>query len=95
MNRNQKIILMVALVLFVLMGLFPPWLESSVNVKQPGPVMTHATEYAPLFWVPSRWPSPDWRSAYRVDMDRLSIQWTVLLAIAGAGLLIARPGAKT
>jgi hypothetical protein len=78
MNAAQKKVVAVAVVLFILMGLFPPWLEQSTPDDRQSPVLTSASDYAPIFLPPPRSPTHGWRTAWRVDTDRLTIQWAVL-----------------
>ena len=85
LNNKQRIIIMVGLVLFILMGLFPPWTYTcarrSIREKPAG--------YA-LIILP---PKPENNAAafgVRIDIIRLFVQWSVLAAATGLGLLMAR-----
>lgn len=82
MNKKQKIILCVGLVLFVLMGLFPSWIEQ------------HPTRYGIQSKDLGHWPilmppEPSISTYHRVEINfsRLVVQWTVVM-IATSGLIV-------
>ena len=86
LNENQKKIVIAGVVLFVLMGLFPPWTYTldhesthrkrpagyALILEPPGPESTHV--------------------AFGVEIDvwRLLVQWLVLGAAIGVALLLVR-----
>ena len=89
MNRNQKIALWVGIGLFVLAGLFPPWIQryhsSAYESYNP-------RGYAPIF-VPPRamWYGKVLQDALadrlgvQVDWWRLEVQWAIIIVVtAGA-----------
>lgn len=85
-NKNQRKILIVGVVLFILIGVFPPWIYTldarSVSSQKP----------AGYFLIIEP-PEPE-RSgvAYgvEVDINRLIIQWLVAAAATGLGFFLAQ-----
>ena len=84
MNRNQKIVLWVAIALLVLMGLIPPWTWTYKGHSR--------NEYAPIFHPhPSAFQSGHIGVAVgvgRVDFRRLFVQW-ITLGGASADVIFA------
>jgi hypothetical protein len=74
MNRNQKIVIIVGLIIIVLMGLFPPWTfhydgnEYTVGYK----FITQAT------------------GPVKIDESRLLIQWFCVCIVVGGLVLILK-----
>lgn len=86
LNKKQYKILVTSVVLFILMGLFPPWTytlnASSVHREKPA---GYALILAP--------PPPERDSeAFGVSLDiaRLIVQWLVLCAAAGGAMVLVR-----
>lgn len=86
LNDKQQKIVIVGVVLFVLMGLIPPWtytLEAQTihRVRPAG----YALIISP--------PDPEENAAafgVKIDISRLIIQWLVLAAATGLGAFITR-----
>ena len=87
MNKPQRVIALIGLLLIIFTGLFPPWSEvlhyhSTLLIEQ-------SKGYAPLLAPPEpqegAWASGD---AYKVIFDtrRLLIQWGVILAATGISI---------
>ena len=84
LNDRQRIIVVGGVILFVLMGLLPPWTQtwshrSSYNVSPLGyglivspPVLEHSQEF----------------SGVRIDLSRLIVQWLILTAVTILGVFI-------
>ena len=86
MNNSQRKILIGGLLVFLFLGLFPPWVYTfnaqSVHAERPA--------YYAFIALP---PNPE-RDApafgVSIDMSRLVIQWFVLAAAVGFGVFITR-----
>lgn len=86
LNDKQRKIVIVGVVLFILMGLFPPWTYTldaqsihrekpagyALIISPPGP-----EKNAPAFGV-------------KIDISRLIVQWLVLAATTGLGVFMTR-----
>ena len=76
LNSNQKNIVITAGVIFILMGLFPPWsytVGATVHSEKPA---GYALIIAP--------PEPESKAAafgVKLDFSRLIVQWMVLAAL--------------
>ena len=76
MNKKQKYILLVGILIFVLMGLFPPWnfsFKGSVVVTRTGP-------YAFIFSPPTYKPYGV-EGAPRIDTSRLMVQGAIVVGV--------------
>ncbi len=92
MNQPQRAILLVAVLLFAVMGLFPPYLKTATSKTAPGfPEAATSGEYAPVWAPPTGWGDAGWSYGYRVDTGRLLVQWAVLGALTVGLLLALRP----
>lgn len=105
LNKNQKIVLWVALGIIVLMGLFLPWVCGTYTTpldalaqKPTGNTMFNesAAEYNFIFTPP---PQKGYRSVssmvdvsyvYRLDYGRLLIQWLMVIAVSGGLIFLFR-----
>lgn len=84
--KHRRIVIL-GVVLFVLMGLFPPWIYIAA-IPRGGPVEKPAGYYL-LFDPPAPEKSgPIW--GVRVDVVRLLVQWAVVGAFTGAFFLRRR-----
>lgn len=86
MNGKQRIVLLAAILIMALMGLFPPWVQT-VNVK--GLKIEQPGSYNLIFNPPAPDPtlfSGNWKNLIGVHLDvsRLLIQWSVVLILACA-----------
>ncbi|NQU06020.1 MAG: hypothetical protein HQ568_08000 [Calditrichaeota bacterium] len=75
MNKKQKIVLWIGLVLFMLMGIFPPWYyvyKSEISAD-----ISYKSGYYCLFVPPH-----SYKKEYRIDKTRLHIQWTIVVVVA-------------
>lgn len=86
LNNKQRIIIIVGFVLFILMGLFPPWIHTlhfkSIYREKPA---GYALIISP--------PKPERNTpvfGVKIDIARLFVQWSVVAAATGLGLLLAR-----
>lgn len=84
-NEKQRKVVIVGIVLFILMGLFPPWTYtlSAHSIKREKPA-----GYALIISSPE----PEKNSmvfGVKIDVPRLIIQWIVLVATTSFGVLIA------
>ena len=75
MNRNQKIVVIIGLVIIVLMGLFPPWKLSYQGLSV-------AKGYS-FFAI-----SPAYNT--NVDSSRLLVQWLGVCIVVGGIVLILK-----
>lgn len=110
LNKNQKIVLWVAIGIVVLMGLFPPWVCGTYTTpldvlaqKPTGNTMFNesAAEYHFIFAPP---PQKGYRSVssmvdvshvYRLDYGRLFIQWLMVIAVSGGLIFLFREPRQT
>jgi hypothetical protein len=85
-DRRRAMIL--GLLLFAAMGLFPPWVQT---FSPPGaPPTTTPAGYHPIFDPPMPERGNE-LAGVRIDVSRLAIQWAVLAALAGAAYVATRP----
>ena len=80
MNKKQKLVLLLAVMVALLMGMLPPW-----EVRDSKPAGGFPIEYAPITSPPNRW-----RGIYmlKVDLSRFAVQSTTLLFVT-TGLVLA------
>ncbi len=86
MNKNQKIVIMIGLIVIVLMGVVPPWVHT---VSLLGSQTKYSAGYSPIISAPSRqYDAP----AYGVSLDisRLLMQWALVGMVAGGLVLILK-----
>lgn len=67
-NRKQKLLLIIGSLLFVALGLYPPW-------RDKGP-SDYSLGYALIFQPP--------RPDSRIDLARLSVEWLCVVALIGS-----------
>lgn len=91
LNDKQQKIVVVGVVLFVLMGLIPPWTYTlhtqAIQREKPA-------GYALIISPPE--PERENAAAFgvRIDISRLIIQWLVMAAATGLGVFISKAKAK-
>jgi len=85
LNEKQRKVVIIGIVLFIIMGLFPPWIYTlnaeSVNREKPA---GYALIISP--------PEPEKNAVVfgvKIDISRLIIQWLVLAAATGFGVFVA------
>lgn len=78
MNPRQRLILKVALGVFILTALFPPW-DRVYNGKFAG-----FAGFCFLFW-PASWMRGD-----KIDVSILLVEWVALAVIAGVLMFLAK-----
>jgi len=84
-NKKQKKIIIAGIVVFILAGLFPPWIYTlhvqAFDTEKPA-------EYALIFYPPD---TEEYDPEYGVELDfsRLAVQWLVVIAATGLGVLLA------
>ena len=87
MNRRQKTILSLGVILFVAAALYPPWYSK---------VASHAPRdlgYRVLFSPPAVAPGSEYTGYIgRVDFDRLGVEWAIIAVITGTLLLVYASG---
>ncbi|MBI4027691.1 MAG: hypothetical protein HY360_22075 [Verrucomicrobia bacterium] len=91
MNKKQKIVIRLAVLIAALLGLFPPWVQTYHHV-QVG-YSRVPTRYA-FIGTP---PSPQSGGPYygvQVDLTRLLLQWFVVVLIAGGLACTLRDDSK-
>lgn len=86
LNDKQQKIVIVGIVLFALMGLFPPW-TYTVDAQA-----IHRERPAGYTLIISP-PEPEEKAiafGVKIDISRLVIQWLVLVAATGLGVIATR-----
>ena len=89
MNTKQKLCVWLGIGVFVLMGLFPPWVYR-LDAKDTR--VEKSAGYSLLVSPPEAAPYPSWGwgedlTTVKIDVARLLIQWAMLVAVVG-GLLV-------
>jgi len=74
LNAIQRVIILVGVAVFVLMGLLPPWTYG--GVVPAGYRFIASPPKTEGFW------------GVKIDMSRLLIQWAVTIAASGVGVLV-------
>ena len=81
MSPGEKTILLCTVVLVVIAGLFPPW----INIRgDEGALISHPVGYGFLLDPPRTRLS----GGIALDLPRLVIEWIMLAAMGGAGLML-------
>jgi hypothetical protein len=87
MNAKQKAIIYIGLMVFVLAGLFPPWIKvtkilanTGMRILQEDPVGLSFI-LSPPIWDIDRHPAPHYFTDAKLDVSRLAIEWTIILAL--------------
>jgi hypothetical protein len=87
MNAKQKAVTYIGLMVFVLAGLFPPWTKvtkilanTGMRILQEDPVGL-AFILSPPIWDISGQPAPHYFTNAKLDVSRLAIEWTIILAL--------------
>jgi hypothetical protein len=87
MNLYQQRVIILAVCVFLGMGVYPPWVEVSTKIVSN---VSHVTEspgpYQWLFQPPTYHNPYGPQTTYRLDYVRLAIQWLLLGVTAGAGV---------
>lgn len=85
LNEKQRKVVILGIVLFILMGLFPPWIYTlnaqSINREKPA---GYALIISP--------PEPEKNAVafgVKIDISRLIVQWLVLATATGFGVFMA------
>ncbi|WP_286822555.1 hypothetical protein [Desulfobacter sp. UBA2225] len=83
LNRNQRNVIIAGISIIVLMGIFPPWVNTfSVNG-------VYSEESAGYDFIASPPPKKNnCRYGIKIDTSRLLIQWVVAIAASGLGILL-------
>lgn len=82
MNKRQLVTLWIGIGLFVLMGIFPPWLRTGFKTIFGAGRYTAAAGYAPIFLPPAY--------ALSVDASRLFLQWGIVALVTGGFIVTFR-----
>jgi hypothetical protein len=105
LNKNQNIVVLAALGIIVIMGLFPPWIQGRASSNDLAGIesLTHhefAASYYFLFNPPQEGTgksvqSGNWVHDYfRLDYGRLFLQWSVVIVVAGGIIFLLGNPAK-
>ena len=83
MNKMQKIVFLIGILVFVLMGLYPPWIYriDSLNIHQDTDFGYHFITNAP------RKSAPPYAGSSIINIRRLCVQWS-LVAVVTCGLVV-------
>lgn len=84
-NNNQRLIIMIGMVIIVCMGLFPPW---TYTFKATSTYSEEPAGYSFIASAPAR-KSKNLMHGIKIDTSRLFIQWVVAIAACGCGVLLA------
>jgi hypothetical protein len=87
MNKKQRLCFICGVVLIVLMGLFPPYTYANRVVIQ-APLIESFAGYYPIFSPPP--PQKFMFAEVRIDTTRLFIQWVLVAALFGSGIVLLR-----
>ena len=85
MNSEQKIVLLIGIVIFALMGIFPPWVQYYYRSIHGNAKRIQPIEYAFLGQPPNK--------LCQIDTSRLYVQWSVV-AVTTGGLICFFAGKK-
>jgi hypothetical protein len=88
MENMRKKIISIAVVIIILMGVFPPWVE---KFKMKDFQLERPLGYAFIFSPPETT-----NNAYglSIDFSRLFLQWVVAILVVGLFIFVSRKGAK-
>ena len=89
MNRKQKVISLIGIILIVIMGTIPPWKyidDGSIGYR----------EIPAGYFLIFSPPEPDQEDYFGVelDMSRLAVQWITLLFVMAAALYLTQDKSK-
>jgi len=86
LNKNQRVIITIGVVVFVLMGLFPPW--TSVHKSYSAEPSGYCFIGSPPR--PYKYNNAGLIRTYKIKIDttRLLIQWIVIIVASSGGVLI-------
>jgi len=86
LNPLQIKILIMSTVIFIVMGLFPPWTYThdnrSMHIEKPA-------GYGFIMEPPEPEES-NYRYGIKVDTSRLAIQWLMLIVLSGSALILTK-----
>ena len=82
LNKKQKKIILFGAILFILIGIFPPWssIYKSNNLDSKHPV-GYGLIFAPHQKVTSTY-------SLEIDARRLTVQWIIVLVATGVGVFL-------
>lgn len=87
LNNKQRIILIIGVLLFALMGLFPPWINTLYGE-------IHQVLPAGYAFIASP-PNPKFLDGgVSLDISRLVVQWFILIVVTGFGLVVTKTERK-
>jgi len=85
LNSQQRKIVVISIAIFVLIGLFPPWVYT---FKHKDTYSAKSAGYAFIAVAPP--PEQDTLAhGVKIDLSRLLIQWVLLVGVSGGVLLLA------
>ncbi len=87
MNKNPKIVLCIGIIIFVLIGLFPPWIA-------PNPTILHGSSqvgYHFFFYTTIKGIT---NTTFRINYPLLLIQWMMIAVVTG-GVIVLLKDKKT
>ncbi|MBN1972546.1 MAG: hypothetical protein JW787_02835 [Sedimentisphaerales bacterium] len=79
MNKKQKVILFIGIIIFVIMGIYPPWVLNRSSGIEAG------------YWAFINDPP---RTAKFIDLYRLGVQWFMVAVVIGSLLVILKDKKK-
>ena len=90
-NSKQLKILILSIALFIVIGLYPPWIYTfnakSIHSEKPA-------EYALIIEPPEPEDYNNVRYGVRMDISRLVVQWLILCAATTGAMLLTREKRK-
>lgn len=105
MNRKQKIVLLIGILVFVLMGLYPPWIYRTFDLA---PSVSGFSYQTTDRFIGYRWFSQGFlqyndktsflsdRNIFLIEKNRLFIQWFMVAVVTGGlAFIFKEPKNKT
>lgn len=86
MNRIQKNILVIGIIVIVLMAIYPPWTFTGYILSSGFAIPEQAGDYALITKPPG---------SCKIDLRRLGVQWAVVAIATGGLLVIFKDSRKT
>jgi hypothetical protein len=79
MNKKQKIVLMIGIIVFLLIGIFPPWVL--ISSPENSARLEGAIGYSFIIFSPNH----GW---CRIDISRLMVEWITMVVVMGGLILL-------
>jgi hypothetical protein len=84
-SRYQKQILIAGVLIFILMGIFPPWLQTIDTRGEYGRHGSKSVGYAFIMSPPT---NDSWVLTTHLDISRLLVQWVLVFVATGTGMFL-------